>query len=277
MKINLGCGGRYRPDWTNVDFIARPPHVIGHDLSRPLPFAPNRAEMVYASHVLEHFSRSDGLRLLKECHRVLAPGGVIRIVVPDLEAIARNYLHCLEARRADDQRDETDHLWSVLTMIDQLSRNRGGGDMVAFLRDRPKEVLENVFRLEGPEIENLHKNLRRPPQVQNQALRLRTRVRRLLSNTVRITRGAMLRVIIGPLGDEYVRVGKFRLSGEAHYWMYDSASLGSALAEAGFSSIVVRKADESYLPGWAEECLDTEPDGRVYKPLSLFLESRKPT
>jgi hypothetical protein len=58
--------------------------------------------------------------------------------------------------------------------------------------------------------------------------------------------------------------------------MYDSVSLGSALAEAGFTDIVVRKADESYLPGWANEHLDSEPDGRVYKPLSLFMEARKP-
>ncbi|MBF9059793.1 methyltransferase domain-containing protein [Rhodobacterales bacterium HKCCSP123] len=277
MKINLGCGGRYRRDWINMDFVPRPPHVMGHDLSKPLPFAEGTADMIYASHVLEHFNRYDGLRLLKECHRVLAPTAVIRIIVPDLEAIARNYLRCLEARRADNRIDPADHLWSVLTMIDQLSRNQSGGEMIEFLRERQAEMLENVFRLEGPEIATLHARLTHPGDVPPVADRPRLASRRSIVRALVLrAKLLMLRFILGPEGEEVARIGKFRLSGEVHYWMYDSVSLGSALEDAGFTDVVVREAHESYLPGWADEHLDTEPGGHVYKPLSLFMEARKP-
>ncbi len=276
MKINLGCGGRYRPDWTNVDFVAQPPYVMSHDLSLPLPFAQNQADMVYASHVLEHFPRSEGLQVLRECHRVLAARGVIRIVVPDLEAIAQNYLRCLEARRSDSQLDPTDHLWSVLTLIDQLSRNQSGGEMVAFLQDRPAELLQNVFRLEGPEIEGLHHELLHTSRVGGAPLGRRFSIGRSFGGAVSHAKNITLQSIFGPHGQKYAKVGRFRLSGEVHYWMYDSVSLDSALSEAGFTDIVLRKADESYLPGWSDEHLDTEPDGRVYKPLSLFMEALKP-
>ena len=56
---------------------------------RPWPDA--SAEAIYSSHTLEHLSRDDGARLLRECSRVLAPGGVIRIVVPDLGVILSDY------------------------------------------------------------------------------------------------------------------------------------------------------------------------------------------
>lgn len=114
MKLNLGCGGRYVPGWVNVDYaigarIARTP-VVGrlvsgtglfgvkwdariclHDLRRRLPWNDGDASVAYASHTLEHLSRSDGVRLLEECHRVLRPGGIVRILVPDLDAVVRSY------------------------------------------------------------------------------------------------------------------------------------------------------------------------------------------
>ena len=56
--------------------------------------------MAYSSHTLEHFDKADGRSFLSECHRVLRPGGIIRIVVPDLHVIVVDYL---EGRlRADD-------------------------------------------------------------------------------------------------------------------------------------------------------------------------------
>jgi ubiquinone/menaquinone biosynthesis C-methylase UbiE len=63
-----------------------------HDLTKPLPFATNRFSVIYASHVLEHLYLKDAQDLLLECRRVLKPGGLVRIVVPDLRSMAAAYL-----------------------------------------------------------------------------------------------------------------------------------------------------------------------------------------
>jgi SAM-dependent methyltransferase len=59
--------------------------VIVWNLKRGIPFADGASDVVYHSHLLEHFDRDDALSFLVECRRVLKPGGLIRVVVPDLE------------------------------------------------------------------------------------------------------------------------------------------------------------------------------------------------
>jgi ubiquinone/menaquinone biosynthesis C-methylase UbiE len=63
-----------------------------HDLTKPLPIRDNSVSAIYGAHVLEHLYLSDAQRLLNECKRVLCPGGVIRLVVPDLRSMTTNYL-----------------------------------------------------------------------------------------------------------------------------------------------------------------------------------------
>ena len=96
--LNLGCGSHYsqKAEWTNIDFVSTGKDVIGHNLLRGIPFEDNRFDLVYHSHVLEHFSKEEGDTFISECLRVLKPGGTLRIAVPDLERIAKEYLQCLE-------------------------------------------------------------------------------------------------------------------------------------------------------------------------------------
>ena len=78
------------------------------------------------------------------------------------------------------------------------------------------------------------------------------------------------------LGRDRIRaqdIGVFRLSGEVHRCMYDRYSLARALDEAGFLSPRIVGPAESAIDGWANFHLDTEPDGQVYKPDSLFMEA----
>ena len=80
------------------------------------------------------------------------------------------------------------------------------------------------------------------------------------------------------LNKEYnaLQIGRFRQAGEIHQWMYDRYSLKVLMRKNGFESIVQRTAYESYVPDWAKFNLDTEPDGSVYKPNSLYMEGIKP-
>ena len=72
-----------------------------------------------------------------------------------------------------------------------------------------------------------------------------------------------------------MRIGKFRLSGEVHQWMYDRLSLRRLLIQAGFSEPVVRAAGDSAIPGWSTYQLEVNTSGRVIKPDSIFVEACK--
>jgi SAM-dependent methyltransferase len=61
-------------------------------IRKPLPFPDGSASVIYASHVLEHLYFEEGKRLIREAFRVLDAGGILRVVVPDLNTIVQEYL-----------------------------------------------------------------------------------------------------------------------------------------------------------------------------------------
>lgn len=90
MKLHLGCGSKYIPGFVHVDALPAP-HV---DIVGPvehLPIADESVSLIYASHILEHFGRYEYKAVLKEWFRVLEPGGVLRLAVPDFAACAAIY------------------------------------------------------------------------------------------------------------------------------------------------------------------------------------------
>lgn len=92
-KLHIGCGNTYLAGWINID-LARPGkrRDLRWDLRRGLPFPDGAAQAIFSEHLFEHLDVASGSRLLKECRRVLAPGGVLRIGVPDLERYMNSYL-----------------------------------------------------------------------------------------------------------------------------------------------------------------------------------------
>jgi len=128
-KINFGCGTTRIERWINVDkdlrhrlLLTRIPgffHLLSllrtvgllledeykaykrsrfvpiryGDVRKKLRFKDNSVDYIYNSHLLEHLFPDEGLHFLKECYRILKPGGLIRIVIPDLEGIARRYIN----------------------------------------------------------------------------------------------------------------------------------------------------------------------------------------
>jgi SAM-dependent methyltransferase len=78
-----------------------PPSVRFADVTRGLPVADASSIGVYASHVLEHLAARDVHRALDETYRILATGGVFRVVVPDLEAQATDYLEAVRRGQPD--------------------------------------------------------------------------------------------------------------------------------------------------------------------------------
>jgi SAM-dependent methyltransferase len=79
-KLNLGCGQDYREGWINVDISATVGADVVHDICKlPLPFADNQFDEILCNDILEHVEYTP---VLKDLHRILAPGGAVHIRVP---------------------------------------------------------------------------------------------------------------------------------------------------------------------------------------------------
>jgi predicted SAM-dependent methyltransferase len=90
LKLHLGSGGQRPAGWVNVDLVGMDADLYW-DLTRPLPFADGVAEAVFLEHVLEHFPLAQVLDLLTEAKRLLAPGGILRVGVPDFGRYLESY------------------------------------------------------------------------------------------------------------------------------------------------------------------------------------------
>jgi predicted SAM-dependent methyltransferase len=90
LRLHLGSGGNNLPGWVNVDLVGAKADVPW-DLRRPLPFDDASARAVFLEHVLEHMTLAEGMRVLSNLLPVLAPGGILRVGVPDAGLYARSY------------------------------------------------------------------------------------------------------------------------------------------------------------------------------------------
>jgi predicted SAM-dependent methyltransferase len=92
LKIHLGCGARYIPGFYHID-IQNYPHIDRVQNVDNLHFLnSNSVELIYASHVLEHYGRFAVNKVLCEWYRVLKPGGILRLSVPDFAVNAKLYV-----------------------------------------------------------------------------------------------------------------------------------------------------------------------------------------
>lgn len=246
VYLNLGCGAVFDPRWVNCDVAPAAPGVRGMDASRPLEFPTESVHVVYSSHMLEHLPVDGARAFLAECRRVLRPGGVVRMVVPDLEGIARAYLRELDGVDSRVPGAEVRRDWMVLELLDQVARHRSGGEMLRWWAREP--VPEKAFVLErvGTEASRAMDDLRRDP---TPALK--------------------------DDSADPTEVGRFRLSGEVHRWMYDRVSLAALLREAGFDDPHVVTASRSAIPGFAGSGLDADAAGKSRKPDSLYMEAHR--
>jgi predicted SAM-dependent methyltransferase len=82
IKLHLGCGWRnFGPDWIHIDG-GDYSHLQFNDITK-LPFNDGIVDVIYASHVIEYFDRTEIKTVLQEWYRVLRPGGTLRLAVPD--------------------------------------------------------------------------------------------------------------------------------------------------------------------------------------------------
>jgi len=268
--LNEGCGSVYFSEWNNCDLLPER-QVVRHDLREPLPWSAEVFDAVYSSHVLEHLTPTAGRELLAEQFRVLKPGGVCRVVVPDLEGICRQYLQELEG--AWERRDDTAlrrYRWAVLELLDQMVREETGGELRRLLNSGDFDEIQARERFGDayldpkgePATLKSSRSDSKDVSVDQEANFGAKMVRRWAKWKLKLASGA---------GHDP------RRSGEVHRWMYDRLSLTRLLEEVGFEGCQVKRFDESAVPNWDKYNLDISRYGNFpRKPDSLYVEGRRP-
>lgn len=122
-KLDI-CGGRnpLNPkEFLNVDIVPLPQVDLVFDIRKRFPFENGVIAEIFSAATLEHFRKPDNLHILKEFHRVLMPGGRLRVCTPDIEAIARALLegedldrvnqHFFGKYKSDQTEDYDLHRW----------------------------------------------------------------------------------------------------------------------------------------------------------------------
>ena len=130
LRINVGCGRTPVPGWKNYDsspsvklayrpilgsviqkfarvtedqkeFIryAKAANIRFADVTKRIPEADSSADVIYSCHMVEHIERDEALAFFAEAQRVLKPGGIIRIAVPDIRWHIDNFLEDGDADR----------------------------------------------------------------------------------------------------------------------------------------------------------------------------------
>ena len=274
--LNIGCGATYHPEWINLDVASADPNVLIVDINSGLPFSSEFATICYSSHVLEHLEKAGAHNLIAECFRVLKHGGVIRLVLPDLEALAREYLHTLEAVTSGDEARELDYDWIMLELYDQTVRNSSGGEMARFLANLREKDRYFVRSRIGAEAEKFWTPKQTSPKVYGLSTVMnRNHWRRLLKRSREKLAGWMVYLAAGKAASRSFMMGVFRDSGEVHQWMYDRYSLKRMLEQAGFVNVKICTANESRIAEYERYSLDVS-SGIVRKPDSLYVEASKP-
>jgi predicted SAM-dependent methyltransferase len=89
LRINVACGPDIQRGFVNVDLFAASPSVLRWDCRRTLPARSRSVIGIRVEHFLEHLEVREELpQFLDDCYRVLKPGGILRVIVPD----ARRYM-----------------------------------------------------------------------------------------------------------------------------------------------------------------------------------------
>ncbi len=92
-RVNVGCGPFGQVGWVNLDLFDHPGVTLTTDCRRSLPMADGSCKGIHVEHFLEHLHPVDErASFLNDCFRCLAPGGILRVIVPDAAVYLRAYL-----------------------------------------------------------------------------------------------------------------------------------------------------------------------------------------
>ena len=95
IKLNLGSGNSKNTQdagYINIDMFKWDYVDVVHDIEKRLPYEDDSIDEILCSHALEHCSMAAVPKMISDWRRVLKQGGIIRVIVPEIEACMRNFL-----------------------------------------------------------------------------------------------------------------------------------------------------------------------------------------
>jgi len=96
MKLHLGCGNKKIHGFINVDIREEVEPDLVDDILTLKSVEDSSADLIYACHVLEHFSFNEARDALFRWHKILKPDGILRLSVPDMDAVFAHYFYWKE-------------------------------------------------------------------------------------------------------------------------------------------------------------------------------------
>lgn len=118
-KLQIGSSKTPFPDWLNTDLFPERSDVAYLDATRPLPLPDASFDYIACEHMIEHIDHESALGMLRECHRILKPGGKIRITTPDLQIMA----NLCDPNPTPQQKNYID--WIIVRNMPEVDKHRG--------------------------------------------------------------------------------------------------------------------------------------------------------
>lgn len=136
VLLNLGCGPFGRSGWVNLDLFDLNQVTIRTDCRKNFPIGDGACAGIHVEHYFEHLTHEEEVPIfLAECKRCLAAGGILRIIVPDVERFARAYadegwdsLEVLAAEGASMQASFATKMQALCHVMVQQHEHFGGYD-----------------------------------------------------------------------------------------------------------------------------------------------------
>ena len=282
ILVNLGCGPIFVGDssWVNLDFESHSQYVTSADLLKPLPLASESANAVYSSHFIEHVPREHIGTVLAECQRILKPGGILRLVLPDFEEMCAAYL----MHRQSGEHGKADFL--VIEIIDQSVRRYPGGELGKFYRKLKSDKGEyqdmiNFLKFRNGEALLDHST---PQTLVDKSTFARSkhsiskRIRRQLKAFKALLTDLRFQIGIRLLPRPFIRQNvSFATVGELHHWLWDFHQIEKELLAAGFKDVVRVSHITSNIDNFPFNPLDADPQDNPRKGAeSMYIEAYKP-
>jgi len=248
-RLLIWCSGevireklaRLGDEWQVARFAPPFTGTLGNDrlidVTTRLPFADGAFEAIYARRTIEHLAPDEAAAFVHELNRVAAPGAVIRVSLPDTEALAQSYIDAADrARRAPSPENLRAVHHGRMLLSDQFVRRVPGGELAREIASgrMSAETVRSVF---GDALGANGEVPRGTPPSSRPGLGQRLRER------ARLFRGARW-------------VKEPHASREAHLWIYDRASLPKLLRSAGLASVREVDSRTSGIAEWSRWKLD---------------------
>ena len=206
--------------------------------------------------------------MLREIYRILKYGGIVRVVVPDLENLCVEYLEMLKKISVNEKYVEN-YEWIKMELLDQLVRIESGGEMWRMFErivyENNKQLGDYVQHRIGYELFN--------EIAEKNTLKNKITIAKIKNRLLYFYLGFVKNLIPKHIRKQIISNVAI---GEKHLVMFDKYSLKKLLTEVGFKDAKAIKYNESTIPGFNDYLLDIQEDGSPYKGVSsLYMEAVK--